>query len=44
MTNRENNEDKKISYEQALDGMKSEYPTGKELDAFLEYKRDKKEG
>ena len=37
-------EDKKISYEQALDGMKSEYPTGVELDAFLEYKRDKKGG
>ena len=33
-------ETNKISYDQALDGMKSEYPTGDELDAFLEYKRD----
>ena len=34
-------ETNKISYGQALDGMKSEYPTGDELDAFLNYKRDR---
>ena len=31
-----------MDYEKAVEGMKTEYPTGEELDSFLSYKRDMK--